>query len=87
MRTIGFPEDDCTMNWPDDVDADTDDDVDTDGCDVATDIDDPGICCRLARMNWRPPMETMELGVAVTGEAVEEVRRVGSITEDCGCDA
>lgn len=76
MRTIGFPEDDCTMNWPDDAD------VDDDGCDVATDTDEPGICCRLDKMNCRPPMETMELGVAVTGEAVEEVRRVGSITED-----
>ena len=81
VRTMGFPDDDCTMNCPEDVDADDD------GCDVATVTEEPGICWRLARMNCRPPIETMELGVAVTGEAVEEVRRVGSIIEDWGCEA
>ena len=53
-------------------------DVGVDTVDVTT--------CLFARINWRPPIETIDEGVAVTGEDTE-VNRVGSTTGLAGWEA
>ncbi len=72
---MGFPVEDWTMNWPVDVAANV--------CvvGVAAEADDVGSCCRLARINCRPPIDTMELGVAVTAAPAAEVKRFGRTTD------